>query len=101
MSGRTRNMAADAAHLAGLGAAPVGLTLSLPRPGRHVLGSDLNCSEIDALAGPMCLQPNQDSTWRAARRCTTTPLSTLGVHVRRARSNFSNALNFRRSAIAG
>src|SRR5262249_62013858 len=32
--------------------------------------------------------------------CTTTPLSTLGVHVRRARSNFSNALNFRRSTIA-
>jgi hypothetical protein len=27
--------------------------------------------------------------------CTTTPLSTLGVHVRRARSIFSKALNFR------
>jgi hypothetical protein len=32
--------------------------------------------------------------------CTTTPLSTLGVHVRRAGSIFSKALNFCRSAIA-
>ena len=38
------------------------------------------------------------STAMLRRACTTTPLSTLGVHVRPARSTLSNALNFCRSA---
>jgi len=43
--------------------------LSLPQRGRLVLGANLNCSESRRWpALSMCLQPEQDSTWRAARR---------------------------------
>ena len=40
------------------------------------------------------------STAMLRRACRTTPFSNLRVHVRPARSIFSNALNFRCSAIA-
>jgi len=78
-------------------------TFSLPNRGRQVLGADLNCSE-SRLAGPQ----SASSHTRIAHGerlgghgvgCTT-HFSALGVHVRPARSIFSNALNFCRSAIA-
>ena len=78
-------------------------TFSLPNRGRQVLGADLNCSE-SRLAGPQ----SASSHTRIAHGerlgghgvgCTT-HFSALGVHVRPARSIFSNALNLCRSAIA-
>ena len=78
-------------------------TLNLPQRGRLALGADLNCSE-SRLAGPQ----SASSHTRIAHGerlgghgvgCTT-HFSALGVHVRPARSIFSNALNLCRSAIA-
>ena len=80
--------------------------LNLPQKGRLVLGADLKCSESRRWLAPQCVSSQTRIAHgerlgghvKEGRRIT--PLSTLRVHVRPARSILSNALNFCRSAIA-
>jgi hypothetical protein len=72
-------------------------TSSLPQGGPQVLGANLKCSESEALGGlPLNMPPTP--TRIAAHACAGTRF--LCIYVRPARSIFSNALNFCRSAIA-